>query len=40
MEKDPEMECFAARLWEQQKKLNIPDEELFYSNLSFHASLI
>ncbi|KAJ7890054.1 cytochrome P450 [Mycena olivaceomarginata] len=30
MEKDPEMECFAARLWEQQKKLNIPDEELFY----------
>ncbi|KAF8214431.1 cytochrome P450 [Mycena galopus ATCC 62051] len=30
MEKDSEMECFAARLWDQQQKLNISDEEIFY----------
>ncbi|KAK7052571.1 cytochrome P450 [Favolaschia claudopus] len=30
METDPGLECFTARLWEQQKRFNIPDEELFY----------
>ncbi|KAF7326750.1 hypothetical protein MVEN_02594000 [Mycena venus] len=30
MEKDPEIECFAARLWDQQEKLNLTNEELFY----------
>ncbi|KAJ7830628.1 cytochrome P450 [Mycena olivaceomarginata] len=30
MEKDIGMECFTARLWEQQTKLNLTDEELFY----------
>ncbi|KAF8182236.1 cytochrome P450 [Mycena galopus ATCC 62051] len=30
MEKDTGMECFAARLWDQQAKLNISDEEIFY----------
>jgi len=30
MEKNPEMECFTARLWDQQTKLNMPDEEIFY----------
>ncbi|KAF8151161.1 cytochrome P450 [Mycena galopus ATCC 62051] len=28
MEKDTGMECFAARLWDQQAKLNISDEEV------------
>ncbi|KAF8217503.1 cytochrome P450 [Mycena galopus ATCC 62051] len=30
MENDLGMECFAARLWDQQKKLNLTREELFY----------
>jgi cytochrome P450 len=30
MQKEPELECFAARLWDQQAKLGIPDEELYY----------
>jgi hypothetical protein len=34
MQSNIEMECFTARLWEQQEKLNIPDEELFYSTVS------
>lgn len=31
MEKDPELECFTARLWDQQEKFKMPDEEIFYS---------
>ncbi|KAJ6471949.1 cytochrome P450 [Mycena sanguinolenta] len=30
MEKDIGMECFAARLWDQQAKLNLSRDELFY----------
>ncbi|KAJ7307804.1 cytochrome P450 [Mycena albidolilacea] len=30
MEKDPELECFTARLWDQQEKFKMPDEEIFY----------
>jgi hypothetical protein len=29
MEEDPELECFTARLWDQQEKLKMPDEEIF-----------
>ncbi|KAJ7099823.1 cytochrome P450 [Mycena epipterygia] len=30
MKKDPSIECFAARLWEQQPKLGLSDEEVYY----------
>ncbi|KAF7366046.1 Cytochrome P450 [Mycena venus] len=30
MEKEAGLECFAARLWEQQAKLGLSDEEIFY----------
>ncbi|KAJ7642988.1 cytochrome P450 [Mycena polygramma] len=38
MEKDTAMECFTARLWEQQAKLNLSDEELFYISGSAFAA--
>ncbi|KAF7354098.1 Cytochrome P450 [Mycena venus] len=37
MGKDSEMECFVARLWEQQEKLNLSNEEIYYSKRSFFA---
>jgi hypothetical protein len=40
MEKDSEMECFVARLWEQQEKLNLSNEEIYYSKRSFCSSII
>ncbi|KAK7018236.1 cytochrome P450 [Favolaschia claudopus] len=30
MEKDSSIECFAARLWDQQERFNMSDEEIFY----------
>ncbi|KAJ7360682.1 cytochrome P450 [Mycena albidolilacea] len=38
MEKDPDLECFAARVWEQQEKLGIDDEEVIYIAGSAFAS--
>ncbi|KAJ7137445.1 cytochrome P450 [Mycena crocata] len=38
MEKDPELECFTARLFEQQKQLGISDEEIFYITGTAFAS--
>ncbi|KAJ7099820.1 cytochrome P450 [Mycena epipterygia] len=38
MEKDPGLECFAARLWAEQKKLDLSDEEVFYIAGSAFAS--
>jgi cytochrome P450 len=40
MEKDPDLECFAARVWEQQEKLGIDDEEVIYSRHSSVEYLI
>jgi hypothetical protein len=31
MEEDLSTECFAARLWDQQAKMNLTTEELSYS---------
>ncbi|KAJ7137443.1 cytochrome P450 [Mycena crocata] len=38
MAKDPELECFTARLWEQQKKMNLTDDELYYVSGSAFAA--
>ncbi|KAJ7803083.1 cytochrome P450 [Mycena olivaceomarginata] len=38
MEKDLDLECFAARVWEQQEKLGIDDEEVIYIAGSAFAS--
>ncbi|KAK7007511.1 cytochrome P450, partial [Favolaschia claudopus] len=38
MEKDPGLECFTARLWDQQKRLGIPDEELYVTLNSLAGS--
>jgi hypothetical protein len=34
---EPELECFTARLWDNQVKMNLSDEELYFSESESQA---